>query len=128
MLSSTIAGEEIENTTETLIGSLKLVIFIQVIHRSFAALLAAFIAMGTLAALNDRPTMFEIVNWMDSETLLLIFSMMILVGILMDTGIFDYIAVYVFKVGVVNFHKRNHSIIMMSVHVHNEFSFSDKQW
>lgn len=74
---------------------------IQVIHRSFAALLAAYTSLAALAGLNDRPTMFDIVNWMDSETLLLIFSMMILVGILMDTGIFDYVAVYTFKVSIV---------------------------
>lgn len=56
--------------------------------------------MGTLAALNDRPTMNDVVNWIDSETLLLIFSMMLLVAILMDTGIFDYVAVCTFRVNI----------------------------
>lgn len=54
--------------------------------------------MGILAALNDRPSMADVVEWMDSETLLLLFSMMILVAILTETGIFDYAAVYAFKV------------------------------
>lgn len=54
--------------------------------------------MGILAALNDRPTMSNVVEWMDSETLLLLFSMMILVAVLTETGIFDYTAVYAFKV------------------------------
>lgn len=54
--------------------------------------------MGILAALNDRPTMGNVVEWMDSETLLLLFSMMILVAVLTETGIFDYMAVYAFKV------------------------------
>lgn len=72
----------------------------QVIHRTLAALLAAFASIGTLAALQDRPTMNDIIKWMDYETLLLIFSMMLLVAILVDTGIFDYIAVYTFQVSV----------------------------
>lgn len=59
---------------------------------------ASIVAMGTLAALNDRPTMENVVEWMDTETLLLLFSMMILVAVLTETGIFDYIAVYAFKV------------------------------
>lgn len=70
----------------------------QVIHRTLAAMLAAFVSIGTLAAFQDRPTMGDIIKWIDYETLLLIFSMMILVAILIDTGIFDYIAVYTFQV------------------------------
>lgn len=68
------------------------------IHRTLAALLAAFTSIGTLAAFQDRPTMNDIIKWIDYETLLLIFSMMILVAVLIDTGIFDYIAVYTFQV------------------------------
>lgn len=68
------------------------------VHRTLAALLAAFASIGTLAAFHDRPTMDEMIKWIDYETLLLIFSMMILVAILIDTGIFDYIAVYTFQV------------------------------
>lgn len=42
--------------------------------------------------------MHDVVNWIDSEALLLIFSMMTIVSVLMETGIFDYIAVYTFQV------------------------------
>lgn len=42
--------------------------------------------------------MDDMIKWIDYETLLLIFSMMILVAVLIDTGIFDYIAVYTFQV------------------------------
>lgn len=48
--------------------------------------------------MNERPTMPEIMSWIDVETLLLLFGMMILVAILSETGIFDYLAVYAFKV------------------------------
>lgn len=80
----------------------------QVIHRTLAALLAAFVSIGTLAALQDRPTMDEMIKWIDYETLLLIFSMMILVAILIDTGIFDYISVYTFQVSIVS-HQKSHT-------------------
>lgn len=70
----------------------------QVVHRTLAALFTAFLSIATLAAMNDRPTMHDVVNWIDSEALLLVFSMMTIVSILMETGIFDYIAVYTFQV------------------------------
>lgn len=43
--------------------------------------------------------MAELISWIDVETLLLLFSMMVLVAILSETGIFDYLAVYAYKVG-----------------------------
>jgi len=43
--------------------------------------------------------MSELISWIDVETLLLLFSMMVLVAILSETGIFDYLAVYAYKVG-----------------------------
>lgn len=55
-------------------------------------------AIAILAALNERPTMPELISWIDVETLLLLFGMMILVAILSETGIFDYLAVYAYKV------------------------------
>ena len=48
--------------------------------------------------MNERPTMEDIILWIDAETLLLLFGMMILVAILAQTGLFDYLAVYAFKV------------------------------
>jgi P protein len=54
-----------------------------------------------LAAMNERPTMALIISWIDVETLLLLFGMMILVAILSETGVFDYLAVYAFKVSFV---------------------------
>ncbi|XP_031624737.1 P protein-like isoform X2 [Contarinia nasturtii] len=77
--------------------SLNVLIISEVVHRTLAALLAAFASIGTLAALQDRPSMDDMIKWIDYETLLLIFSMMVMVAILIDTGIFDYIAVYTFQ-------------------------------
>lgn len=53
--------------------------------------------------LNERPSMADIMSWIDTETLLLLFGMMILVAILSETGIFDYLAVYAYKVRIENF-------------------------
>lgn len=69
----------------------------EIIHRTFAAIISSTMAIGLLSALNDRPLMSDIVKWMNCETLLLLFSMMILVAILTETGIFNYIAVDAFK-------------------------------
>ena len=70
----------------------------EIVHRTFAAVIASTLAISILAALNDRPTMEDIIGWIDVETILLLFSMMILVAILAETGIFDYLSVYIYKV------------------------------
>lgn len=71
----------------------------EIVNRTFAAIIASTLSVGILAALNSRPTMTTIMGWIDVETLLLLFGMMILVAILSETGVFDYLAVYAFKVG-----------------------------
>ena len=62
-----------------------------------------FSLLGVLAAMNERPPMTLIMSWIDIETLLLLFGMMILVAILSETGIFDYLAVYAYKVRLLTF-------------------------
>ncbi|KAE8736984.1 hypothetical protein FOCC_FOCC017556 [Frankliniella occidentalis] len=63
-----------------------------------AAMIASTMSVAILAALNERPSMAELVSWIDVETLLLLFSMMVLVAIFSETGIFDYLAVYAYKI------------------------------
>lgn len=77
---------------------LYIMIIWEVVHRTFAAMIASTTAIAILALMNERPTMPELMSWIDVETLLLLFGMMILVAILSETGIFDYLAVYAFKV------------------------------
>lgn len=45
--------------------------------------------------------MAQLISWIDMDTLLLLFSMMILVGIIAETGIFDWLSVYAYKVNSV---------------------------
>lgn len=72
-------------------------IIYDIVHRTFAAIISSIVAIGLLAALNDKPAFNDIVRWMNCETLLLLFSMMMLVGILTETGIFNYLAVVAFQ-------------------------------
>lgn len=77
---------------------LYIMIIWELVHRTFAAIIASTMAIGILAAMNERPPMTLIMSWIDIETLLLLFGMMILVAILSETGIFDYLAVYAYKI------------------------------
>lgn len=63
-----------------------------------AAVLCSTIAVAILAALDARPTMEEILSWISVDTLLLLFSMMIIVTLLGETGVFDYMSVLAYKV------------------------------
>ena len=60
-------------------------------------MLAATTAIGVLAALNERPSLEIIITWVDIETLTLLFSMMVIVSILSETGAFNYLGFWAFK-------------------------------
>jgi P protein len=76
-----------------------------VVNRTIAALLSSSLAIAVLALSGARPSLAELVSWLDIETLLLLFSMMILVAILAETGLFDYLAVVAFEVSFERFYK-----------------------
>lgn len=80
-----------------LVGLYILIIF-EIVHRTLAAILAATTSIAILAVFDARPTLSEMVTWVDVETLLLLFSMMILVTVFSETGVFDYLAVVACKV------------------------------
>lgn len=77
----------------------------QIVHRTVAAAFTTFISIGVLAALHDRPSMSDVIIWVDCESLLLILSMMVLVTILSETGFFEHIALYAFEVSFAFFLK-----------------------
>ncbi|CAG4948843.1 unnamed protein product [Parnassius apollo] len=70
----------------------------QVINRTMAAIIVSTTSIAALALVGERPSLPELVSWLDVETLLLLFSMMILVAIVAETGIFDFLAVFTFEV------------------------------
>lgn len=82
-----------------LVGLYVMIIW-EVVHRTFAAMIASTMSIALLAMMDQRPSMPQIMSWIDVETLLLLFGMMILVAILSESGIFDYLAVYAFKVSI----------------------------
>ncbi|XP_022125635.2 P protein isoform X1 [Pieris rapae] len=81
-----------------LLCGLYVLIIFEVINRTMAAVIIATAALGVISILGERPTLPELISWLDVETLLLLFSMMILVAIMAETGMFDFLAVYTFEV------------------------------
>lgn len=61
-------------------------------------MLTSTASLAALALAGDRSSLVEMVTWLDQETLLLLFSMMLLVSILAETRIFDFLAVFAFEV------------------------------
>ncbi|XP_053622077.1 P protein-like isoform X2 [Plodia interpunctella] len=81
-----------------LLVSLYLLIIFEIVNRTIAALLSSTLGIAVLAVCGARPSLPELVSWLDVETLLLLFSMMLLVAIMAETGLFDYLAVMAFEV------------------------------
>ena len=96
-LSSIDKDDGIGYAAIVLLGLYILIVF-EVVHRTLAAMLASTMSIAILAALNERPTMGELISWIDVDTLMLLFSMMILVAVVAETGIFDWLAVYAYKI------------------------------
>ncbi|XP_059056847.1 P protein-like [Achroia grisella] len=80
-----------------LLGLYVLIVF-EIINRTMAAIIMATMSLAVLALVGERPSLPELISWLNEETLLLLFSMMLLVSVMAETGIFDYLAVYVFEV------------------------------
>ena len=51
-----------------------------------------------LKTCNYRPTLAEVLTWVDVETLTLLFSMMVIVSVVSETGLFNYMGYWAFKV------------------------------
>ncbi|XP_053438014.1 P protein isoform X2 [Nycticebus coucang] len=79
-----------------LAGVYALIIF-EIVHRTLAAMLGSLAALAALAVIGDRPSLTQVVEWIDFETLALLFGMMILVAIFSETGFFDYCAVKAYR-------------------------------
>uniref|UniRef100_A0A5F8H6U8 OCA2 melanosomal transmembrane protein n=1 Tax=Monodelphis domestica TaxID=13616 RepID=A0A5F8H6U8_MONDO len=79
-----------------LAGVYMLIIF-EIVHRTLAAMLGSLAALAALAVIGDRPSLVRVVEWIDYETLALLFGMMILVAIFSETGFFDYCAVKAYR-------------------------------
>ncbi|XP_071743588.1 P protein-like [Lepeophtheirus salmonis] len=91
---------------ETFYGGLCLIglyilIIGEFVHRSTASMLISTLLIGIMSHFNARPTFNHLMSWLDVETLVLLFSMMVIVSILSETNIFAYIGykAYLFSKG-----------------------------
>ncbi|XP_026327997.1 uncharacterized protein LOC113236205, partial [Hyposmocoma kahamanoa] len=81
-----------------LLTGLYVLIMFEIINRTMAAILIATLSLAALSLAGERPSLPEVISWLDGETLLLLFGMMLLVAIMAETGIFDFLAVFTFEV------------------------------
>ncbi|XP_068140271.1 P protein-like [Drosophila tropicalis] len=68
-----------------------------ILDRTLAALITTSAAIAVLGLLDARPSLRTIMSWIDIDTLMLLFGMMIMVAIFAETGAFDYIAVMSYR-------------------------------
>ncbi|EDW71254.1 P protein [Drosophila virilis] len=93
----------VNNRTGSILAGIILLLFYgllvwEQLDRPFAAMICAVLSVTALAVFQDRPNMEEIKQWMDMELLTLVFCMMLLILILTETGVFDYLAVVCFEI------------------------------
>ena len=60
-------------------------------------MVGSFLVLAILAMVNRRPSLFEICEWMEYDTLALLFGMMVMVGIFSNTGFFEWAALLAYK-------------------------------
>ncbi|PVD34460.1 hypothetical protein C0Q70_05735 [Pomacea canaliculata] len=73
-----------------------LIIF-DLVHRTLAATVGALAVLAVLSAIHERPIIDKIIEWLDMDTLMLLFGMMIIVAVISETGIFDYLALKAYR-------------------------------
>lgn len=81
-----------------LLCGLYILIIFEIVNRTIAAVIISTTSLAVLSMIGERPSIGELITWLDIETLLLLFSMMVLVAIMAETGMFDYLAVFTFQV------------------------------
>ncbi|XP_061681550.1 P protein isoform X2 [Syngnathoides biaculeatus] len=80
-----------------ILAGVYVLIISEIVHRTLAAMLGSLAALSALAVIGDRPSLVQVAEWIDYETLALLFGMMVLVAIFSETGFFDYCAVKAYR-------------------------------
>lgn len=73
-------------------------LMINLVHRALAIIIFCTFAIAMLALLNLRPSLRTIIDWIDFEILLELFGLTLIIAILAETGIIDYITVRIYEV------------------------------
>jgi len=81
--------EDVARVTVHTFGEFGLHITLEVVDRMLAAMIGSSLMLGLLALLGLTPTFAETVGFVDLGSLGLLFGMMIVVGTLSNTGVFE---------------------------------------
>ncbi|KAH8420946.1 hypothetical protein KR222_010859, partial [Zaprionus bogoriensis] len=75
-----------------------ILIIFHVTDRTFAAMLAATAAVGVLCMMDKAPHFNTIISWIDMKTLMLLFGLMVMMSILAETGLFEYLTMVGYRI------------------------------
>eukprot|EP00731_Ephydatia_muelleri_P024417 Em0016g688a len=70
-----------------------LLIGFELIDRALAAIIGSTATLGVLAMLHKRPSLEEVISWINTDTICLLVGMMMLVDVFSNTGLLDYASV-----------------------------------
>lgn len=73
-------------------------LMLDIVHRALAIIVFCTLAISMLALLNLRPSLRTIIDWIDFEILLELFGLTLIIAILAETGIIDYITVRIYEI------------------------------
>jgi Na+/H+ antiporter NhaD/arsenite permease-like protein len=101
--SSSSPFEDIDNSQAVLVGlgillGVYALIITEVVHRTLAAAVGGLLAIIALSYYSDKSySLGEVTTLIDWETIGLLLGMMVMVGILSHTGLFEWFAVQAYK-------------------------------
>ena len=101
--SSSSPFEDIDNSQAVLVGlgillGVYALIITEVVHRTLAAAVGGLLAIIALSFYSEKSfTLGEVTTLIDWETIGLLLGMMVMVGILSNTGLFEWFAVQAYK-------------------------------
>lgn len=98
----TIDSNPLENSKGVALAIILLIflyvlIVFNVVDRTLAAILSSTAAVAVLCVMDKAPTLTDLASWIDMDTLIFIFCMMIMMSILSQTGFFDYATMIAYK-------------------------------
>lgn len=76
---------------------LYIMVTLNIAERTFAAIFSSTAAIGVLSLMGKAPTLKAIMLWIDMQTMILLFSLMVMVSVLSQTGLYDYITMLAYQ-------------------------------
>ncbi|XP_054737619.1 P protein-like [Anastrepha obliqua] len=74
-----------------------ILLMMDIVHRALAVIVFCTLSISMLAMLNLRPSLRTIINWINFEVLLLLFGFTLIIAILAETGIIDYLTLRTYE-------------------------------